>query len=428
MSESKPIVIVGDSGKYFTQEIERRSKSLQKLYYRYLSDILIGIGHDSESFYKWVNESLASEDRRVKKDLTHTLCEYVDKRILGGMKFNSVKVFPKAVNFFLKANEVEGYRFKYQPNGATRSVEHSLFTEGADRMNLDEIKEFMNLTGNPRNLSIITMLKDSGLRCGDLAQLRFKHIKEVMKEGTQFIHFEIIPQKNKGIAYSNGGNPLPAQVVIGRDAIHYLMKYLEIRQRNGEVLDDDAYVYVNDRSQKGHTRKTTGSITEAVKGKPMTPQNISYIFNYIKEKGDFKGKLSAHSLRKNFVTSLTGAGVPERWINIMQGRKGQGTQGIYQKPSEEELIAVYRDAYTDLCLDSNSQELEGLKQENEALTLHVNSLESRLNVFEGAIKEILAAQERAKKRTEETVGFSPSWVPASTQPLVEAAKKERAKS
>jgi len=68
MSGSKPDVIVGDSGKYFTQESERKSESLQKLYNRYLSDLLRGIGHDSESFYKWVNESLASEDRRAKKD------------------------------------------------------------------------------------------------------------------------------------------------------------------------------------------------------------------------------------------------------------------------------------------------------------------------------------------------------------------------
>ena len=372
MSESKPIVIVGGSGKYFSQEIKRKSDSLQKLYFRYLSNLLVGIGHDTESFYKWVNESLVSDDRRAKKDLTHILSEYVDKRILGGMKFTSVKVFPKAVNFFLKANEVDGYRFKYQPNRVTRNVEHSLFSEGADRMNIGEIKEFMSLTGNPRNLSIITMLKDSGLRCEDLAQLRVKHIKESLKEGKQFIHFEIIPQKNKGLAYSNGSTPLPAQVVIGWDAIHYLRKYLEIRQRNGEVLNDENFVYVNDRNQKEHTRKTTGTINKAIKGEPMTPQNISYIFNYIKGKGNFEGKLSAHSLRKNFVTSLTGAGVPERWINKMQGKRGQGSQGVYQKPSVEELVSVYQDAYHALSLEGHSQ-----SQELSEMSIRLEELERK---------------------------------------------------
>jgi len=386
MSESKPDVIVGLSGKYFTQEIERKSESLQKLYIRYLSDLLRGIGHDSDSFYNWVNESLASEDRRAKKDLTHILSEYVDKRILGGMKFNSVKVFPKAVNFFLKANEVEGYRFKYQPNSVTRSVDHNLFSEGADRMKIGEIKEFMSLTGNPRNLSIITMLKDSGLRCGDLAQLRIKHIKDALKEGNQFIHFGIIPQKNKGLAYSNGSTPLPAQVVIGWDAIHYLRKYLEIRERSGEVLTDESFVYVNDRSQKEHTRKTMGTINEAKKGDPMTPQNISYIFNYIKGKGNFEGKFSAHSLRKNFVTSLTGAGVPERWINIMQGKKGQGTQGVYQRPDTSELIEVYSKAYTSLSLDQDAQT--------------VGQLNNRVEKLETLIMEMLTANFKTPENTE----------------------------
>jgi hypothetical protein len=63
-------------------------------------------------------------------------------------------------------------------------------------------------------------------------------------------------------------------------------------------------------------------------------------------------------------TQLGYGGVPITWINKMQGRRGDGTQGTYTKPNPIELIEMFKRGYPTLSgIEVDTSEVETLRAE-----------------------------------------------------------------
>jgi hypothetical protein len=134
---------------------------------------------------------------------------------------------------------------------------------------------------------------------------------------------------------------------MGPESVEALRVWMNYREDfYGLINEPDSYVYCainNYPSVEGRD--------EIKVGDQVLPTAFSRMMRYERRRAGIKKPISPHSLRKTHSTNLTGGGVPERWVNVMQGKKGKGTQGTYQRPNKEELIEVYQKAYHTLSLE-----------------------------------------------------------------------------
>ena len=59
-------------------------------------------------------------------------------------------------------------------------------------------------------------------------------------------------------------------------------------------------------------------------------------------------KVSAHSLRRYFQTTMEEANINVNWIDQMMGHELVNCRGAYSKPTDEQLETAYRKAYNNL--------------------------------------------------------------------------------
>lgn len=368
--------LTGESMEYFHDYLSTRKKTTEKQYIRDLAELLECLDMDTETLYNHVTGLLEEKDRRKITRFEKRLTDYATSLIVDReLKKNTVLNRVKAFNAFMRANMVQ-YRYKLKLNGEIRDNEDTrelLVTEGADAATIEEIKSMMGLTGSPRSHAILMTLKDSGLRVSDVARIRVKDIRGALEdESIEYATFEIMPLKNLG-----QDDPLPANPVLGPEALRYIRRWIDYARSRYSLfnpLDDDDYLFVSVKS-------TPDDDGELNRFKPLDGSAIGdIVFNIVyKHPDQFRDKISAHSFRHTHTTYLTAGGVPERWINVMQGRKGKGTQGIYQKPNTRQLIEAYSQGYTEISLESDAaRELEQLKAKQSEQNGEVAALRAEL--------------------------------------------------
>jgi hypothetical protein len=217
---------------------------------------------------------------------------------------------------------------------------------------------------------------------GDIAELRIKHVKEVLEDPSKEFHaFEITPIKNL-----RKDDPLPANPVMGSDSCNYLRRWIDYAQsKYGKhmELEDEAYVYFKVKSGRARTFPDGSDYSAYAMFEPLDNKGISGLFANIKRKNKdkFRKEISAHSFRKTHMTRLQAGGVPERWINIMHGRAGQGTQGIYSKPDYEMLTKSYVEAYSYLSFNVSAQAFDKVMEDQE-------NIKSQMDEMANMIKDL----------------------------------------
>lgn len=350
----------GESWDYFTDELSGMNTETAKVYLRYMKRFLIERDQTAEEFYEYVKDHLENEDRRKMKKLSHELDTFYRALITEkGLHIQTVMNYQNGVLKFLEANMLKSrLQYRLKVNGDVKRVHPESFTSGGkDKAESSEIRKLIHYQGEPRNISVILTMRDTGLRVSDIALLQIKHIQGILDNPTiEWYTFEITPKKNL-----KQTTPLKANPVMGTESVEALRRWLELReeQHGLDNSDPNGYVYCAVYDNLKGTRR----------GAPVHPTTFSNMIRITRKKAGIKKEISPHSLRKTHSTNLTGAGVPERWVNVMQGKKGTGTQGVYQKPNPEELIKVYRDAYHVLSLDgkSQSEEMSDLRSQVETL-------------------------------------------------------------
>jgi integrase/recombinase XerD len=180
---------------------------------------------------------------------------------------------------------------------------------------VEQIKTLMKIV-DVRERAFIMLLKDSGMSREDAVTLRYGDIKAEYEAGKEVIHLKVVRQK-ESIEYDT---------FIGKNAIESIKAYLEYRQRRGETITDST------------------PIIATLKGKALTPENFSTIFDRLSDKVGFK--TSPHRFRKYFESHLA-LSAPSILVKFWLGHS-LGVEKSYFMPPLEKQREKYAESYKEI--------------------------------------------------------------------------------
>jgi len=155
-----------------------------------------------------------------------------------------------------------------------------------DQQQIRQILDYLRRQQKPhsiRNLSMITLMLDSGARVSEICRLQIEHIKP-----------------DKRIAYVLGKGGQWGYIAWGKTAAKYLEEWLRVR---GEIVansDDPATLYVSLNTSRPA---------------PMTPAGVRSIFRRIGKKAGVN--FSPHDLRRTFATLSLAMGANTRQVQLL---------------------------------------------------------------------------------------------------------------
>lgn len=165
-----------------------------------------------------------------------------------------------------------------------------------------------------RTKAIILLLSSSGLRVGELRELKISEVD--INSTPPKISVKGLTAKERKSRFT----------FISQEAKMALQSYLEKRKNNGHQIIDDSYTI------------TTSD------GNRMSYQNLQFILNNVFRKVSKKEgkryKLHAHSLRKFFKTQLISAGVPGPIVDRLAGH-ARYLSREYELYTEDQLKEWY---------------------------------------------------------------------------------------
>ncbi len=200
-------------------------------------------------------------------------------------------------------------------------------SNGAKRANKEQIFKALNFTARkkPTTTALILTLKDSALRVSDMRLLKCDIILDY--PDAEVIPIQRITQKTK----------LLAKTFIGEEAINALKAYLDNRRKVSRLIKPEKIA----RDSPLFRTWTRGKV------KPMSRTNMSTLVRNAFLAVGIK-KISAHSLRRYFQTTMEEANINVNWIDQMMGHELVNCRGAYSKPTDEQLEIAYRKAYDNL--------------------------------------------------------------------------------
>ena len=168
-----------------------------------------------------------------------------------------------------------------------------------DGIELRRLLREVHKSGNKRDIAILEMLANTGLRVGELASLAAEDIELSERKG------QVTVRSGKGAKYR--------QVPLNADARRALYAYLDVRPMGA-----------------------TGHFFVGQRGNGLTP---SAIWRMVKKYGQRAGlEISPHTLRHTFGTRLVREnGVDLVSVATMMGHESLETTALYTQPSEEDM-------------------------------------------------------------------------------------------
>jgi len=147
-----------------------------------------------------------------------------------------------------------------------------------------------------------------GFRNGTLVQLKYRHVKRDLEEGTIPIHVHVEPEITKGKRHGY-------DTFLNKEASEYLKSYLDAR-KNGrigqppECLNDESPLISNYREIKPLAAATIQDIVNALYIEAGVLNRKPKIKRYA---------LNAHCLRKFFLTQMISTGTERDYVEYMMG-------------------------------------------------------------------------------------------------------------
>ena len=190
------------------------------------------------------------------------------------------------------------------PTGDVQGVrqQQAVRPKALDGIELRRLLREVHKSGNKRDIAIIEVLANTGLRVGELVSLAMEDVELSERKG------QVTVRSGKGAKYR--------QVPLNADARRALYGYLEVRPQG--VTD---YFFVGQR------------------GIGLTP---SAIWRLVKRYGQGAGlEISPHTLRHTFGTRLVREnGVDLVSVASMMGHESLDTTAVYTQPSEEDMATA----------------------------------------------------------------------------------------
>ncbi len=183
--------------------------------------------------------------------------------------------------------EIEGVR---QMHGAPKAL---------DALELRRLLREVHKGGQKRDIAILEILANTGLRVGELAQLTREDLDISERKGT------VTVRSGKGAKYR--------QVPLNADARRALREYLDVRLQS-----------------------ESGAVFLGQRGNGLTPSAIWRVVKKYGQRAELA--ISPHTLRHTFGTRLVRSqGVDLVTVAAMLGHESLDTTAIYTKPSEEDM-------------------------------------------------------------------------------------------
>ncbi len=213
----------------------------------------------------------------------------------------------------------------FETNGIqlNRKMKVRMYTIHEDILPSKEIIKKIVESANLRTKAILLFLISSGVRAGELINLKLKDLD---------FNRNPVKVRIRGI----GAKERKSRITfISDEAAQFLEKYLEKRRKKGETLNDESFVFVTKN------------------GKKMSYQNLHFLLsNVFKKFSKKEGKryqLHPHVLRKFFKTQLIAAGVPSPIVDRLTGHRRYLSEE-YELYTEEQLREWYKKGMKNLTL------------------------------------------------------------------------------
>ena len=334
MEKYEELYPVSKSWRVWVDELKTMAKNTQRQYPRVFIQFLERWSVDPEELFELKLKHSKSEDPRDRRGIESWVRISMKEIIDSGLAPSTARMTSKAVNSFFTAQNLE---FSLRPREVPKT-----YYNGSRIILKDQIRELYERVGEEhrlRNRAIIMALKDSGLRISDLGSLDvgdYLKTKRVVSDDEIFVVLEPFATVKTG-AY--------AYPVFGPESVAAIDAYLE--ERGAPALEEPLFV------SRHNTR--------------LSPTSMSTMFWKLKDKLDESRKISAHSLRKFFQTSMELSGLPKNWIGKYMGKMVGDSSRVYSQPEdlgdilEKKYIENY-DALRVLGAEASAQVLDKQSQ------------------------------------------------------------------
>ena len=324
-----------ESMNYWISELANKSLSTRTKYQEYFQRYCTFTNKAPNELIEQRKIDLKLDDPREQRGIECSLKAFMVNMSNKGNSSSTQQIAFAAIKSFFESNEypLRTKRSDY-PKG-----EHL----GSRVITKQIIKSILE---NPKNMkdklkvkALIMVLKDSGLRVSDVANLNCSIVADGLEKGLEFIPLTLITQKSKTVA----------KTFLGPEAITALKLYFDERRKGtrhiaSETITATSPLFRINLNFNGNVKRVTpGSITSLIKWQcGKTGQQ----------------KLSAHSFRKFLQTNLDVAGISPNLIDQMLGHKLPNSRDAYSLPSDEQLLKAYQDAYSMLQIYPDKTEVE----------------------------------------------------------------------
>lgn len=356
-------------------DLKKKSHNTVRQYNRYFEKFLEEKEITAEEFYDYCKKISDEKDPDAIKTLDDWLNEYFETLLVGpDYKLSTIRIMEASIHSFLKANTIDLPLWFDVPTETKRENLDQIQQTGKIKAEVQEIKKLVDVCGNPRNTAIILTLRDSGMRAGDIGNIKMRDIKPVLEDPDLDYHsWTMLPEKNVG-----KDRPLNADPVLGPESLEAIRFWVQKRKilykENGlDPSDPESYLFPSIINREGVT----------CVGDKIDGNAVNQIFHKLREKAILEKPVSPHSIRKTFETNMLGADVEERWLNKMIGKQGQGTRGVYQTPNREEIIGEYSKGYHSISFKGKpeSQAIKELKKTVDSQQQELDQMKDLLFQF-----------------------------------------------
>jgi len=306
-----------------------------------------------DKFLKWAGRDYEQVLFLEKTELTDLLVDYalfLKKRVSA----NSMPIYFAGIFKFFEMNDREFNKRK------VRAFYGERVKRAGDRPIIDnEINDMIRVCQNQKQRALIYLFSSTGCRPQAIAELKMKHL-EPIGEGCLSLKL-----------YADSLHEMYS--FLHENATIELKQYFEWREKQGEKINPESFVFVN----------STALMYLTVK--PMHSTSISSMFSDLMEKAGIK-RTKVNT--KNYDLSSTG-GYRKRFNTIMK-LNSNVSQAIgemmmdhsnylekhYFKPTREQLFEEFEKVVPELVFDK----AEKLKIENKNKDKHIERIESEKDV------------------------------------------------
>jgi len=217
----------------------------------------------------------------------------------------------------------------YRANDAAVNVKTPVAAVVRERTSIptqEQIRKMADLC-SLRDRALIVFMAETGMRISEILGLKQKHLGPEFKasEGICAVYPPI----------KSGRKSSPLVTFICSDTVDLLQKYFEARQREGEVITGESYLFVSSRG-------TGSQLTRVGAYKIILKAGVRS--GLITEKQGVKA-FHSHCFRKRVQTILEGSGIPLNWVDYLLGHKPRGAQAsAYSLPTDRQLNEEYQKA------------------------------------------------------------------------------------